>query len=193
MAEFTTDWSVTREWWPEMFEARGLVGKPKLSFLEIGCFEGRATIWLLENVLTDPSSEITVIDTFRGSQEFELMGVDGDSWGRFKANTQLWAERIRVERGRSIDVLRDWSHLDDLYDFVYIDGSHMAADVLTDSVLVWPLVKLGGVIVWDDLTWGDPDGYESPARGIMGFLNAFGDRCELVHQGDQLAVAKLRA
>jgi hypothetical protein len=44
-------------------------GKPGLSFLEIGCFEGRSTLWLLTNILTHPTSKITVMDTFSGSSD----------------------------------------------------------------------------------------------------------------------------
>ena len=53
--------------WQAMFDELDLEAKPDLRFLEVGCFEGQATIWLLENVLTDTSSRITVVDTFTGS------------------------------------------------------------------------------------------------------------------------------
>jgi hypothetical protein len=32
-----------------------------------------------------------------------------------------------------------------MFDFVYVDGSHEACDVLSDSVLVWPMLKPQGV------------------------------------------------
>ena len=36
------------------------------------------------------------------------------------------------------------------YDLVYLDGSHMAADVLEDAVLSFPLLKPGGILIFDD-------------------------------------------
>ncbi len=45
------------------FEA-GLVefkGKKNLKFLQIGVFTGNASAWLLENILTDPSSLLVVM------------------------------------------------------------------------------------------------------------------------------------
>lgn len=36
------------------------------------------------------------------------------------------------------------------YDILYVDGSHLAADVLTDAILGWGLVKVGGIIIFDD-------------------------------------------
>ena len=39
-------------------------GKENINFLEIGCFEGRSTLWFLENILTHPTSLITCVDDF---------------------------------------------------------------------------------------------------------------------------------
>jgi len=51
-------------------------GLPNLTFLEVGCFEGRATTWLLKNILTDKTSKIIVVDTFEGSPEFPQFNID---------------------------------------------------------------------------------------------------------------------
>lgn len=47
-----------------------------------------------------------------------------------------------AKKGRSEAVLRDLPL--GRYDFVSIDGSHEAADMLSDAVLIWPLAKPGG-------------------------------------------------
>jgi len=41
-------------------------GKEDLSFLEIGSFEGRSAVWLLETILTDDTAKLTCIDPFHG-------------------------------------------------------------------------------------------------------------------------------
>ena len=46
------------------------------NILEIGAFEGRATCWMLENMLAD-DGEMHVIDTFKGSEEH--VGLDTNS------------------------------------------------------------------------------------------------------------------
>jgi hypothetical protein len=45
-----------------------LRGKPNIHYLEIGVFEGRSLIWMLENILTHPTSKATCIDVFRQSK-----------------------------------------------------------------------------------------------------------------------------
>jgi len=54
---FTKDWF---SWSPPVWEQVFKQLKAK-NILEIGCFEGRATTWLIENVDCD---EIVCIDTF---------------------------------------------------------------------------------------------------------------------------------
>ena len=39
-------------------------GKPGINYLEIGTFEGRSALWILENILTHPTSTLTIIDAF---------------------------------------------------------------------------------------------------------------------------------
>jgi len=188
---FTQSWTRGRTYWDALFESRGLNGQPDLRFLEIGCFEGRATLWLLENVLTDPTSRIDVIDTFAGSPEFERMGVDGASVVRFVTNVAPHAAKVRVRQGTSVEHLRTLP-LEETYDFVYVDGSHAAPDVLTDAVLAWPLLKRGGVMVFDDYKW-QLEGHEHtrPALAIDAFVSVLGWQMGLLHQDAQLAVEKL--
>ncbi len=174
-----------------MFAERQLPGRPDLRFLEIGCFEGRATLWLLENVLTDPSARIEVIDTFTGSPEFAVMGVDGSSLARFTHNVSPYAEKVTVMRGESGPILRTLP-LAETYDFVYVDGSHSAPDVLADAVFAWPLLKRRGLLVFDDYRWQLAGvEHERPAIAIDAFLSVLGHRTSLVHEGSQLAVVKL--
>ena len=47
----------------------------KQDFLEIGCFEGRASVWMLQNGL-DPDGKLTCIDTFQGSEEHANLEFD---------------------------------------------------------------------------------------------------------------------
>jgi predicted O-methyltransferase YrrM len=61
------------------------------------------------------------------------------------------------------------------FDLIYIDGSHAAADVMTDAVLSYLLLNVGGVILFDDYVW-KPDELtpaEVPFDAIEFVRNAF--------------------
>ncbi len=184
---FTVDWSASRHNWPALFEQSGMVGQPGLRFLEVGCFEGAATVWLLTHVLTDPTSTITVVDTFEGSPRWPPSLRNFEE--RFRANTNRWAEKVTVRAGRSRDVLPS---LVGPFDFAYIDASHTSPDALADAVLAWPLVRAGGLMVFDDYEWREaPTELERPKVGIDAFLAVHADELTVLHVGAQVAVAKL--
>ena len=188
---FTQDWfSSNVPLWTQMLNH--LAGRPAVRALEIGCFEGRATCWLLAHIFYGPDAGIDCIDTFEGSDEYGPLGIDiAGVRERFEANIAPWRERVHLYVGRSADVLRG---LDGSYDLVYVDGSHAAADVITDAVLAWPRLAAGGVMIFDDYAWtvfARPE--RNPRLGVDAFRGAFAGHYELLHVGYQLAVRKLAA
>jgi len=161
-------------------------GKPNLTYLEIGVFEGRSVMWMLENILTDPSSKVTAIDVFMGDYE-----------QTFDANVAASgvAERITKIKGPSQKELRAMSGVE--FDFIYIDGSHTADDVLADAVMSWDLLKVGGILIFDDYEWkGRPKGGVLPMElrprvAVDMFVTAHRGELELVHRDYQVIVRKV--
>jgi predicted O-methyltransferase YrrM len=166
----------------------GMRGLPGLSFLEIGSFEGRSTVWFLQEVLTGAGSTITCIDTFRGSAEHVRLDVGKDDLqGTFRGNVDSFGSRVRVIEGESAVVLRAMPR-QKAFDLVYVDGSHQTTDVLEDAVLSWPLLKVDGIMVFDDYQWRVMESRPGPA--IDAFLAVHADRYHLLHKEYQVVVRK---
>ncbi len=183
--EFTSDWfSEHIPLWES--QLAGLKGQPDLSFLEIGAFEGRATLWLLSNILTDSTSRITCIDPF---EERYVYRKDNPGYEqRFDRNTREYIDKISKLKGYSKDILKK---IEANFQFIYIDGSHLAADVLEDAVLSWPLVTDGGILVFDDyLLAKEPEEENRPKLGIDAFLSVYRGRYEVLHLGKQVWLRK---
>jgi predicted O-methyltransferase YrrM len=114
---------------------------------------------------------------------------------RFKANTAIAKDKTKVVRGYAMDTSTTElaSKIQDgiQYDFIYIDGSHIAKDVLTDACMAWQVLKPKGIIVFDDYVWGDPrDILHRPKAAIDAFTNIFAEEAEIIHVGYQLVVRK---
>lgn len=60
------------------------------------------------------------------------------------------------------------------FDFVYIDGSHQAPDVLLDAILGFELLRIGGLMVFDDYLWQEQlPGGSDPLRCPKISIDAF--------------------
>jgi predicted O-methyltransferase YrrM len=192
MMKFSQDWFSHNI--PNFQHCMNLLPK-KDSFLEIGCFEGRATVWMLENGLNADGS-ITCIDTFEGSEEHAKRNMDLSSMRRtFDSNV---SEVLKDTQ--NINVIQDTSYYglayciarDDKFDFIYVDGSHTAPDVMTDACMALGMLKPGGIMLFDDYLWKDMEGeLHRPKIAVDLFTHLFSEQCEMVLLGYQLAVRKL--
>ena len=114
-------------------------GRPDVHYLEVGLWEGRSFFWVLDHVLTHPTSTATGIDIVLGETLQENLARSGA------------AERVTLIRGASQAELRKLPAR--RYDVIYIDGSHTADDVLEDMVLSWRLLAPSGLMILDDYGW----------------------------------------
>jgi hypothetical protein len=93
-------------------------------------------------------------------------------------------------------ILKDiFSKIDIQADFIFIDGNHTAAFVLTDALMSWYTLKPGGIMVFDDYLWGAPDTKNSstttPKLAVDSFISVFKDYLEVLFTGPRVAIKKL--
>lgn len=191
---FHTDWfSGNIPVWSKLLKK--YKNKPNLRFLEIGCYEGRATLWLLKNILTAASSKIIVIDTFKGNKEHSKEMVK-NLYNDFKENVSEYLSadpektKVIIHKGFSQEIIRNFGSKS-RFDFIYIDGSHVAKDVLEDTILCWRLLKKNGVMIFDDYTVVDyRDPLLRPDLAIDAFLRVFHGQYKILNLGYQIAIKK---
>ena len=150
----------------------------QLSILEIGCFEGASTTWFLDNLMSNPDSTMTAIDTFEGGMEHQdpeqTHKYDlGSLEQRFSSNISKCAhsDRLTVMKMLSDEALLKLRQESKTFDFIYIDASHVAIDVLHDAVLSWRMLSVGGTMLFDDFCWkGYMEDCFNPRIAIQSFL-----------------------
>jgi predicted O-methyltransferase YrrM len=158
-----------------------------LRILEVGVFEGRSTCWLLQNHCKTPESSIVAIDSFQGGIEHQGMEL-GTLRKRFEANIATVASPAQVEirEGFSLPQLAKLiAEGYQRFDFISIDASHQAPDVLGDAVLGFELLKPGGVMAFDDYIWspmrpGTENPLLLPKAAIDAFTTLFSQKIRII-------------
>lgn len=194
---FSNQWfAAYQSHWVDALESIGWDRQLPHHVIEIGAFEGQSTCWLSEVLIGTDHSSITVIDPFLGSVEHDLSQTH-NLYEKFKANTSKLgrSSRISALRSYSSDALPELICQKIQADFIYIDGSHIARDVLADAVLCWPLLKAGGIMIFDDYEWPTctEDLLMHPKTGIDAFMSCYASQFKRIPWGTtyQLLLQKL--
>lgn len=190
--QYTKDWF---NWAPQVWSQLIPHLPGRKDFLEIGSFEGRSAVWTIENMMED-GGEIVCIDTWEGGAEHTPEDMAGTE-DRFNNNIGLVTgnfvdRKVQPIKSTSVEALGSLIAHKKQFDFIYIDGSHIAKDVLTDACMAWPMLKQKGFMVFDDYMW-KPQGFETmqrPKIAIDTFVNMFENELSIVHLGYQFIVRK---
>lgn len=146
--------------------------------LEIGSFQGMYACWLLDNILVHPSAKITCIDPFFTELFHHNISATNVSNKVIKLNAMSQETVAKLN--------------DNYYDFVYIDGSHLAPDVLKDAICCWRVTKIGGLMIFDDYLRKPPKNRKAtPKIAIDTFLSLFDETVELIHKDYQVIIKKV--
>ena len=177
------DYQFTQDWFTHNIpiwkrHLQQFAGIPEFQVVEIGSFQGMSACWLLDNILTHPTAKITCIDLY--FQE------------HFKGNIAKTGvgDKVIALEGYSQDLLVNLTS--EYYDLAYVDGCHKPTSALQDAILSWRLVKVGGLMIFDDYEFTFPDSPEQDTKiGINVFLEMFASQLEVVHKGYQLIAKKI--
>ena len=188
--EFTNNWFdiTAKAIWEDLLPRI----KP-VKVLEIGAYEGASTCFLIKLLSSHLDKfEIHSVDTWEGGKEHNDRKIDMSLVEiRFHKNTSIQKSKsesdvnLVIHKSSSINALCKLINQkkSGYFDFIYIDGSHMALDVITDAVLSFELVKIGGIIAFDDYLWklpGSNNIVTNPKFAIDSFSNIFSSRTRIL-------------
>lgn len=168
-----------------------LKDQPDVSGLELGTWMGESAEWMLTNIFTHEKSRYYCVDTFAGSEEHHLAGIDCTMLEQdTRQRLAPFGGRVSICKGLTHEVLRNLTNA--RFDFIYVDAAHDALNVLRDAVLAFDLLKLGGVMIFDDYAWTVmPDAIDRPKIAVDAFVSCYARQVEVIGMGWQLALNKV--
>lgn len=163
--------------------------------LEIGSYEGASACYLIDVLSRKAPLEIHCIDHWHGGIEHRAAAIDmALVERRFLRNTaisvanSLFPVDLHIHKGSSESCLGALLSRQPKpqFDFIYVDGSHQAADVLLDASMAFRLLRVGGIMVLDDYLWHETmpalkrDPLAVPKMAIDAFINCHFNRLRIV-------------
>jgi predicted O-methyltransferase YrrM len=183
---FTQDWFTNNIplWQKELARYKT---KP-IKMLEVGTYEGRSALWAVENILTHPKSQMYCVDSFPKPQIYNTFMANIKKY--HMKNPHVRKDKIKVFKGLSRDMLKTSEMLNTKFDIIYIDADHRSESVLEDAVLAFPLLKSGGLLIFDDYTASKQHDNRCPKPAIDSFLNAYANDIRVLYTRWQVVVQK---
>lgn len=148
--------------------------------LEIGSWEGMSALFWLNYF----DCHLTCIDTFAGSGD-EHAGYDvAGNEGRFDRNLAPFADRVTKLKGHSTNELGRLGEDKKRFHLIYVDGAHHQDQVRTDTLLGWELLRVGGIIIWDDYGYGG--GGSGVVDAVDSFIALTGEAMQIINRNYQI-------
>jgi len=189
--EFTNNWfqDEAQYSWSEILNKY----KPGRA-LEVGSYEGASACFLIDTCSKHKPFELHCIDNWKGGVEHTKWALDMEPvFERFKRNVSLARSnashhaKVMTYVGNSDLALAGLLYQGNAqsFDFIYVDGSHIARDVLADAVVSFKLLKIGGIMILDDYLWHQKPPFEKnilqiPKLAIDSFVNLHLDVVEII-------------
>lgn len=164
--------------------------------LEIGTFVGTSAIKLVEMIT---NADITVIDMW---EDYNEVGGTIGTVDKIKENhvERIFYQNIEtsglkhlftIKKGNSFNVLLDLVKDNMQFDVIYVDGSHTLLDSYADIMLSFELLRIGGVLIIDDVPFNKGDVLNSPLEAVKYFVQRNDKRITILYNGYRLFLEKL--
>ena len=135
-----------------------------------------------------PDSKIYLVDPWIDYEGYsEYINEQNEIYSNFLTNIDVLSP---VHRNKFI-IQRGFSHqevikfADDYFDIIYIDGNHESRYVMEDAVLSFRKLRVGGYLVFDDIT------FSSVQRGISAFLFIYSEHLKVFSSPYEMFAKKI--
>jgi len=155
----------------------------RINILEIGSYTGISLINIIKNI---PNSYGTAIDTWSNYDEDFLLNnvVEFEVEKSFYKNIKIEGvdDKIVAIKKISKDALIEFIKKKQIFDFIYVDGSHMLLDCYSDLILSWEILDKGGMLVIDDYLSKKESLLESPFEAVNRFLKLYEGKYKILNK-----------
>ena len=150
--------------------------------LEIGSYEGASACFFSDHLLDNQLSRITCVDPFSLNDTTSPLNNTTKTYFYNNIRRSKNYNKVLVEEMYSTDFYKKNNKT---YNFIYIDGSHLLDDIITDFNNCLQIIEYNGII------WMDDYGAGEITKCIDNLYEANKHCLQIVHKGYQIAFKKI--
>lgn len=182
--QYTNNWFAERggKTWDKILHKRDI-----RSALEIGCYEGQASVYLLEKF---PKLNLAVVDLFDAKEAEDWDGYRDDYETRFENNVSTFRDRVTKYKGKSFGALAEIILEGSKFDFIYIDGDHRALPAIQDCAMAIELLRENGIMIVDD--YGNITWLHDAVDSFVALLPKDKYKCKTTIDKEQMIIKRLK-
>ena len=159
----------------------------KFDYLEVGCYEGLSSFYVLSEYkfvnaffldiwdMPNPNSK-TLSPNFDLIEKAFDQNLSGFNFKKIKNDSVISMRKLLKENV--------------YFDFIYIDGSHNGEDILSDAIEAFKILKVNGLMFFDDFLQHDDNRILQSYVGIDKFLSLYSDYLKIEYFQNNLVVRK---
>ena len=159
----------------------------KFDYLEVGCYEGLSSFYVLSEYksvnaffldiwdMPNPNSK-TLSHNFGLIEKAFDQNLSGFDFKKMKNDSVISMRKLFKENVH--------------FDFIYIDGSHNGEDILSDAIEAFKILKVNGLMFFDDFLQHDDNRILQSYVGIDKFLSLYSDYLKIEYFQNNLVVRK---
>ena len=160
----------------------------KFNYLEIGCFEGLSSFYVLSqfkfvnayflDIWDEPNKNSkSLTDDFNKVEKLFDKNLSKFNFTKIKDDSVISMRKLLRKNMN--------------FDFIYIDGSHNGEDILSDAIEAFKILKKGGLIFFDDFLQYELNRKIQSYVGIEKFLELYSNDLQIVFFQNNLVVKKI--
>ena len=160
----------------------------KFNYLEIGCFEGLSSFYVLSqfkfvnayflDIWDEPNKNSkSLTDDFNKVEKLFDENLSKFNFTKIKDDSVISMRKLLRKNMN--------------FDFIYIDGSHNGEDILSDAIEAFKILKKGGLIFFDDFLQHELNRKIQSYVGIEKFLELYSNDLQIVFFQNNLVVKKI--
>lgn len=117
-------------------------------YLEVGSYEGMSALYIAHFY---KNSEVHCIDMWKNTDNtLTKLTSDMDKIEK-NFDNNLMDYKIFKVKSDSLNALKKYQNNKEVFDCIYIDGSHDGLDIFSDAIESFKILKKNGILIFDDI------------------------------------------